>query len=352
MWLLQSECLHLSSHPHSSFCSGRASTPLRPVHNSQTTQDGTPPSVPTRHQLTLRRPGCCRAPRPEDAPLIDKDHYAAIVAAWDQRALPQTVSTIRSAPAQRRSPIPQFSPAATTNTPPPTESLGSSGTPPPGPGARRSDTVRRDREVRGDREREDRYTTRRQGSHDTPPPTLRQSSYDGTPPARHATIRAADGTRIVGAQPPIPSHWGRGVPGNGTPGMGTPPTGLPPPADPLSLTSLSASISAIRLSNPAAMSDSGSESSRDSNTTIGTDSTDYLSDESEEELQRLAVQRAIQVERQRVEEAEYESARRGLRDIELTPPTQWGMGPTQPSVRSTQYLSFGDVAQYSSRRQR
>lgn len=297
-------------------------------------------------------PGCCRAPRPEDAPLIDKDHYAAIVAAWDQRALPQTVSTIRSAPAQRRSPIPQFSPAATTNTPPPTESLGSSGTPPPGPGARRSDTVRRDREVRGDREREDRYTTRRQGSHDTPPPTLRQSSYDGTPPARHATIRAADGTRIVGAQPPIPSHWGRGVPGNGTPGMGTPPTGLPPPADPLSLTSLSASISAIRLSNPAAMSDSGSESSRDSNTTIGTDSTDYLSDESEEELQRLAVQRAIQVERQRVEEAEYESARRGLRDIELTPPTQWGMGPTQPSVRSTQYLSFGDVAQYSSRRQR
>lgn len=134
--------------------------------------------------------------------------------------------------------------------------------------------------------------------------------------------------------------------------MGTPPAGFPPPADPLSLTSLSASISAIRLSNPAAMSDSGSESSRDSNTTVGTDSTDYLSDESEEELQRLAVQRAIQVERQRVEEAEYESARRGLRDIELTPPQQWGMGPTQPSVRSSQYLSFGDVAQLTSRRQR
>ncbi|KAG8736550.1 hypothetical protein FRC12_017551, partial [Ceratobasidium sp. 428] len=153
-------------------------------------------------------------------------------------------------------------------------------------------------------------------------------------------------TRTVGT---LPGSGGGGVGGGGIP---------PPPitsSEPLSLASLSASINQIgRLSS--AMSDSGSESSRDSNTTVGTDSTDYLSDESEEELQRLAVERAIEVERQRIDEAEYESARRGLQNIELTPPQQWGttMGGRGPSVRSTQYLSFGDMAQYgtSGRRQR
>lgn len=122
---------------------------------------------------------------------------------------------------------------------------------------------------------------------------------------------------------------------------------IPPPTEPLSLSSLTTSLSTLRVSS--AMSDSGSESS---STTVRTDSTDYLSDESEEELQRLAVARAIAIERQRVEEAEYESARRGLRDIDVTTPVQWGAGAPAPSVRSTQYLSFGEVAQYSSRRQR
>ncbi|KAG8736667.1 hypothetical protein FRC12_017504 [Ceratobasidium sp. 428] len=151
-------------------------------------------------------------------------------------------------------------------------------------------------------------------------------------------------TRTVGTLPFAPRTTGSG--GNGGVGGGIP----PPPitsSEPLSLASLSASINQIgRLSS--AMSDSGSESSRDSNTTVGTDSTDYLSDESEEELQRLAVERAIEVERQRADEAEYESARRGLQNIELTPPQQWGttMGGRGPSVRSTQYLSFGDMAQY------
>ncbi|QRV87731.1 hypothetical protein RhiJN_15749 [Ceratobasidium sp. AG-Ba] len=298
-------------------------------------------------------PGCCRAPRPEDAPLIDKEHYAAIVAAWDQRALPSAVTTVRNTPSQRRSPIPaQFANTTPTGSPnlAPAEPVGvKSGTPPPTT-PRRSDTLRRERE-------QDRYSARRQGSgseHVSPPP-MRQNSYPHTD-SRHGTIRASDGTRTVNVQPAIPSHWGRGGPGNGTPGMGTPPvsTNGAVTAEPLSLASLSASINQIKISS--AMSDSGSESSRDSNTTVGTDSTDYLSDESEEELQRLAVQRAMEIERQRTEDAEYESARRGLRDIELTPPQQWGMNghTARPSVRSTQYLSFGDMAQYgtSGRRQR
>ncbi|KAG9127612.1 hypothetical protein FRC07_011652 [Ceratobasidium sp. 392] len=275
-------------------------------------------------------PGCCRAPRPEDAPLIDKEHHAAIIAAWDQRALPPAVATVRNTPTQRRSPIPQFATPVPNSLPAEPPITKSSNTPPPPTttSSRRSDTIRRDRE-------QDRYTSRRQ---DVPPTSSRQNSYSDGMPSRHGTIRASDG----GARaPPIPSTWGRTVP---------PPPVVPSAAaaEALSLASLSASINQIgRLSS--AMSDSGSESSRDSNTTIGTDSTDYLSDESEEELQRLAVERAIEVERQRTEEAEYESARRGLRDIELTPPQQWGIGGRGPSVRSTQYLSFGDMApQYGS----
>ncbi|KAF8709066.1 hypothetical protein RHS03_02735, partial [Rhizoctonia solani] len=265
-------------------------------------------------------PGCCRPPRPEDAPLIDKDHYGAIVAAWDQRAL--AASTIRTQSAPKRAPIPQFSeksdPAAVTDP---------SRTPPLSAASpRRQDSA----------SASPRYSSRRQASYDaqTPSAPARQSSYDAHAQSlqqqqqRHGTIRAP----ARGAQPPPP----------------------PAPVDQLSLSSLSSSLSTLRVSS-SAMSDSGSESS---NTTVGTDSTDYLSDESEEELNRLAVARAMAIERQRVEEAEYESARRGLRDIDLTTPIQWGMngsggagGTTgTSSVRSMQYLSFGDA--YGGRRQR
>ncbi|GAB1519719.1 hypothetical protein RhiTH_002787 [Rhizoctonia solani] len=265
-------------------------------------------------------PGCCRPPRPEDAPLIDKDHYGAIVAAWDQRAL--AASTIRTQSAPKRAPIPQFSeksdPAAVTDP---------SRTPPLSAASpRRQDSA----------SASPRYSSRRQASYDaqTPSAPARQSSYDAHAQSlqqqqqqRHGTIRAP----ARGAQPPPPA-----------------------PVDQLSLSSLSSSLSTLRVSS-SAMSDSGSESS---NTTVGTDSTDYLSDESEEELNRLAVARAMAIERQRVEEAEYESARRGLRDIDLTTPIQWGMngsggagGTTgTSSVRSMQYLSFGDA--YGGRRQR
>ncbi|CAE6486681.1 unnamed protein product [Rhizoctonia solani] len=251
-------------------------------------------------------PGCCRPPRPEDTPLIDREHYAAIVAAWDQRALP--ASTIRTpSSTQRRAPIPQFS---ENSEPDPSR------TPPLSAATPRRDTLR------SSRDESPRYSSRRQGSYDAPPPVapVRQGSYD-SPQQRHGTIRASATPRGP-VQPPPPA-----------------------PADQLSLSSLSNALPALRASG-SAMSDSGSESS---NTTVGTDSTDYLSDESEEELNRLAVARAMAIERQRVEDAEYESARRGLRDIDLTTPIQWGVNGNSggtggtSSVRSMQYLSFGEA---------
>ncbi|CAE6522579.1 unnamed protein product [Rhizoctonia solani] len=252
-------------------------------------------------------PGCCRPPRPEDAPLIDKDHHAAIVAAWDQRAL--AASTVRTQSTPKRAPIPQFSEKSEPDP---------SRTPPLSAASPRRQDQRRDDSPR--------HSSRRQGSYDspTPPAPVRQGSYDAQP-QRYGTIRPQA----------VPSARG---------GIQPPP---PAPADQHALSTLTNSLSTLRVSS-SAMSDSGSESS---NTTVGTDSTDYLSDESEEELNRLAVARAMAIERQRMEEVEYESARRGLRDIDLTTPVQWGMNGTggtggtsvAPSVRSTQYLSFGDA---------
>jgi len=78
------------------------------------------------------------------------------------------------------------------------------------------------------------------------------------------------------------------------------------------------------------MSLSTGASNRDSITTLMSDGafTDYLSDESEAELQRQAELRAAQLRRLRAEEAELNAARRGLANIDLDTPVAWN--PTKP----------------------
>lgn len=51
--------------------------------------------------------------------------------------------------------------------------------------------------------------------------------------------------------------------------------------------------------------------------------TDYLSDESDAELQRQAEVRAAQLEQNRVEEEEFRAARQQLTSIDLRPPQAW-----------------------------
>jgi len=58
--------------------------------------------------------------------------------------------------------------------------------------------------------------------------------------------------------------------------------------------------------------------------------TDYLSDESEAELQRQAEVRAAQLRRLRAEEAEFAAAKRGLANIDLQTPVAWSAMPAQP----------------------
>ncbi|KAG8956664.1 hypothetical protein FRC04_000142 [Tulasnella sp. 424] len=75
---------------------------------------------------------------------------------------------------------------------------------------------------------------------------------------------------------------------------------------------------------------SSTSSNRESIITVTSDGafTDYLSDESEAELQRQAEARAAQLRRMRAEEAEFNAAKRGLANIDLQTPIAWA--PTKP----------------------
>ncbi|KAI5119898.1 hypothetical protein M0805_003702 [Coniferiporia weirii] len=80
-------------------------------------------------------------------------------------------------------------------------------------------------------------------------------------------------------------------------------------------------------------SDSGSRSSGGSLSGGGTVTsdggfTDYLSDESEAELQRQAVERAAVLEQNRMEEQEFRQARQQLASVDLRPPQAWTTGVT------------------------
>ena len=65
--------------------------------------------------------------------------------------------------------------------------------------------------------------------------------------------------------------------------------------------------------------------------------TDYLSDESEAELQRQAEARAALVAQNQAEELEFKAVRQQLANIDLRPPKSWN--PTNITSNSTPRLS-------------
>jgi hypothetical protein len=74
---------------------------------------------------------------------------------------------------------------------------------------------------------------------------------------------------------------------------------------------------------PSSASSSGSGSRSDSTVTSEGAFTDYLSDESEAELQRQAEARAILTAQNMAEEAEFRAARERLAQVDLRPPKSW-----------------------------
>ncbi|KAL0949697.1 hypothetical protein HGRIS_009734 [Hohenbuehelia grisea] len=76
----------------------------------------------------------------------------------------------------------------------------------------------------------------------------------------------------------------------------------------------------------SASSSSGSESFSDSTVTSDGGFTDYLSDESEAELQRQAEARAALLAQNHAEEMEFKAARQQLASVDLRPPKAWNPG--------------------------
>jgi hypothetical protein len=75
--------------------------------------------------------------------------------------------------------------------------------------------------------------------------------------------------------------------------------------------------------------------------TITTDGgfTDYLSEESEEELQRQAEAKAILVAQTQAEEQEFKAARQQLANVDLHPPKSWNPQARAPSDWSSTHMN-------------
>jgi hypothetical protein len=87
------------------------------------------------------------------------------------------------------------------------------------------------------------------------------------------------------------------------------------------------------VSNPPSSASSSGGSSSDFTVTSDGAFTDYLSDESEAELQRQAEARAALVAQNYAEEQEFRAARERLTHVDLRPPRAWeGMQRSQAKV--------------------
>jgi hypothetical protein len=106
---------------------------------------------------------------------------------------------------------------------------------------------------------------------------------------------------------------------------------------------LEAGLTELSIASPSSAS-SSSGSSASSDITVDGGFTDYLSDESEAELQRQAEIRAALVAQSKTEEQEFKAARQQLATVDLRPPKSWnqGMARSQAAPRPVpSYVSAG-----------
>lgn len=96
-------------------------------------------------------------------------------------------------------------------------------------------------------------------------------------------------------------------------------------------------MAGMTIASPSSASSSGSSASSDH--TVDGGFTDYLSDESEAELQRQAEIKAALVAQNRMEEKEFRAARQQLAHVDLRPPKSWN-----PDVNSTPRSQLGSQA--------
>ena len=105
------------------------------------------------------------------------------------------------------------------------------------------------------------------------------------------------------------------------------------------------------LSISSGSSSASSDSGDGSETTVISDGgfTDYLSDESEAELQRQAEVRAAAIAQTQVEEQEFRMARQQLVNVDLRPPKSWTSNVSTPRLQSSSSSGSGSYgSQYPS----
>ena len=115
------------------------------------------------------------------------------------------------------------------------------------------------------------------------------------------------------------------------------------PSNSIRSKTLEAGLAELTIASPSSAS-SSSGSSASSDITVDGGFTDYLSDESEAELQRQAEIRAAMIAQTKTEEQEFRAARQQLATVDLRPPKSWNpnMARSQAAPRpAPSYVSAG-----------
>jgi len=105
------------------------------------------------------------------------------------------------------------------------------------------------------------------------------------------------------------------------------------PSNSIRSKTLETGLAELSIASPSSAS-SSSGSSASSDITVDGGFTDYLSDESEAELQRQAEIRAALVAQTKVEEQEFRAARQQLATVDLRPPKSWNTNMARPQAAS------------------
>ena len=118
------------------------------------------------------------------------------------------------------------------------------------------------------------------------------------------------------------------------------PTRRSSPPNPTRSKTLEAGLAELSIASPSSAS-SSSGSSASSDITVDGGFTDYLSDESEAELQRQAEIRAALIAQSKMEEQEFRAARQQLATVDLRPPKSWNPNMARSQSASRPALSAG-----------
>ena len=111
------------------------------------------------------------------------------------------------------------------------------------------------------------------------------------------------------------------------------------PSNSIRSKTLEAGLAELSVTSPSSAS-SSSGSSASSDITVDGGFTDYLSDESEAEIQRQAELRAALIAQTKVEDQEFKAARQQLATVDLRPPKSWNTNMARPQAASRPAPSF------------